>query len=102
MKIYFSFTVLILNSTYVLPLSKNFLLQDSISAQIVWVVIAGSEQERASRSYQHGALQGPSSILGSRWHEMNFSHFYFILGEAQQQTYQSVTAPGQGFGYTYV
>ena len=92
MKIYFSFITLILNSPSVLPLYKNFLLQDSVSAQIMRVVVAGSERGRASRSYQYGAPQGPSSSLGSSWHETNFSHFDFMLGKAEHQTYQSVTA----------
>lgn len=47
MEIYFSFTILILNSPSVLPLSKNFLLQDSVSAQILRVVVAGSKRRRA-------------------------------------------------------
>lgn len=92
MEIYFSFTILILNSPSVLPLSKNFLLQDSVSAQIMRVVVAGSKWRRASRSYQYSAPQGPSSSLGSSWRETNFSPFDFMLGKTEHQTYQSVIA----------
>ena len=58
----------------------------------MWVVIAGSERGRASRSYQYSAPQGLSSSLGSSWRETNFSHFGFMLSKGEYQTYQSVTA----------
>lgn len=56
------------------------------------VVVAGSDQGRASRSYQYSAPQGPPRSLGYSWHETNFPHFDFMLCKAEHQTYQSVTA----------
>lgn len=56
------------------------------------VVVAGSEQGKACRSYQYSAPQGPLSSLGCSWHETNFPRFDFTLGKAEHQTYQSVTA----------
>lgn len=80
--------MLVLNSPPVLPLSKNFHLQDSVSAHIMRVVVAGSEWGRASVSHQQGGPQGLSSSLGSSWHETNF-HILSLSnpGNAEHQMY---------------